>query len=140
MNNLFKSFMSPKMKPEEPKVVNEVISDQKKEYQPRLGDANRYENSLVNNYELAEQINQEAQALAKRSMAVIEELESNPEKANFHSPVSGSRWNSHYLDDVSEELNELYGTSDPERLNGVPSEVLTFIKRYKKIKYQSPQK
>ncbi len=126
-----------------PPVLNSEINKSKKEdncekdkYNPRFGDANRYENAQTLNRKLAEEINQEAKNLVLRSLVVLEDLENNPEKANFHSDISGRRWNIHYLDDAHKELQSLYGVYQFDKLSNVPDEVISFVKRFNSFKYK----
>lgn len=108
----------------------------KEEYNPGIGDANRYENAQTLNRKLAEEINQEAKNLVSAASKVLLELEHNPEKANFHSAISGNRWNIHYLDDVHKELQSLYGVFQFDKLINIPNEVNSFVERYNNFKYK----
>ncbi len=97
-----------------------------------LGAVNRYEN----NPDLQEEINQEAKMIAKKAGVILRMLEENPNKANFHSEISGSRWNIHYInEDVREELEGLYGTNldNVSRIESVPDEIKDFLKKRNEI-------
>lgn len=126
-----------------PTSSTEVIEDtlpKKEEYNPKVGDANRYENALMLNKELAKKINEEAQAKVQNALKVLDLLEKNPEMANYHSEISGSRWNIHYLRDALKELEALYGTIQLEHLNEragvkIPGNVVDFEKRFHHFEY-----
>ncbi|MDP2672437.1 MAG: hypothetical protein Q8O84_01350 [Nanoarchaeota archaeon] len=107
------------------------------EYNPKLGDANRYENARTFNRNLAEKINQEALSIVKTAMPVLEKVELNPQNKYFHDAIAGSMWMGHYLQDKNTEiLRDLYGMScinSLEKATNVPQEILSFINRTKNI-------
>ena len=113
----------------------------KNEYNPKLGDANRYENSRFSNKELAEKINQEVLSMVKTDMPVLEKLEKNPGMKDFHDPITGSKWAGEYLLDEHKKILELYGVTGVSSLeephaSGVPREVVSFLKRIYSLTYK----
>ncbi|HPS21426.1 MAG TPA: hypothetical protein PLO44_01300 [Candidatus Paceibacterota bacterium] len=108
--------------------MNEGLN--KNEYNPKLGEANRYTNSLVSNPELAKKINEEALNIVRHNMSLLEKLEADPNIFNSHDPIAGSRWVGHYLmEDVPKSIAELYGVIQPEYIDNIPKEITDFIKR-----------
>jgi len=107
----------------------------KEEYNPAIGDANRYENALRINTKLAEKINEEAFNLAKSALIVLAKIEKNPMEENLHSEISGKRWNIHYLQDVKKELLDLYGVSETtvNFLRDIPKEVVHFFNSFNEL-------
>ena len=107
------------------------------QYNPKLGDVNRYENAKRLNRELADKINQEALSIVKTAEYILKKVESNPQMRYFHDPVAGSKWMGHYLQDENKRiLYDLYGMAcrnKLERAIGVPREVLSFINRTKNL-------
>jgi hypothetical protein len=124
-----------KSKQESVPVAPEPIKqEEKKEYNPKLGDANRYENARGLNKELAEKINGEALSIVNTAMSVLEKLEKKPELKNFHDPITEGKWIGDYLKDKSKEILDLYGVSGASGLEephatGVPREVPYFLTR-----------
>ncbi|MEK6933075.1 MAG: hypothetical protein AABW56_04770 [Nanoarchaeota archaeon] len=55
---------------------------------------------------------------------------------NFHSKISGSKWNGDFLRDTKNEIIELYGADSIslKKLEGIPKEVITFLQRVKSLK------
>lgn len=106
-------------------------------YNPKLGDANRYENALYRNKELADKINQEALSIVKQAEPILKKIEENPQNRYFHNPISEGKWMGHYLMDKNKEiLYELYGMTcvkTLERAVNVPKEVLSFINKTKNL-------
>jgi hypothetical protein len=104
-------------------------------YEPKLGEANRYENALNLNPSLAEEIDKEAVFLAKKALEVVKIIRDNPESASLHSENSGNRWNIHYLDDISDKMKDLYGLYDIKRIRSLaPGDVSVFLEEYEFLK------
>jgi len=106
----------------------------KDEYNPKPGDANRYENARHNNKELAEKINGEALSIVNIAMPVLEKLQKNPNMKNFHDPITEGKWIGDYLQDKSQEILNLYGVNGVSDLEephatGVPKEIGYFLTR-----------
>lgn len=106
-----------------------------KNYNPKLGDANRYENAIYSNKDLAEKINKEALGIVRRGNLILEKVEANPQNKNFHDPITGGRHMGYYLSDAHNIiLRDLYGIScinSLEKIPGVPEEVINFINKTK---------
>ena len=106
-------------------------------YNPKLGDANRYENATRLNKSLAEEINQEALRILRTATPILKKVEADPQNKYFHDPIAGSRWMGHYLQDENKRiLDKLYGmacVNTLEKAVDVPLEVVSFIKRTENI-------
>ena len=110
-------------------------------YAPKLGDANRYENALYFNKDLADKINQEALSIVRTAEPILKKVEANPQNKYFHDPVlsklGDSRWNGHFLQDENKRiLYDLYGMSCVNTLEnaiGVPKEVILFVNKTKNL-------
>ena len=100
-----------------------------KVYEPKLGDANRYDNAMSLNPSFAEHINQEAIYVVQNAESVLEKIKQNPEMKNFHDTKCGSQWMGEWLRDQKNHiLHKLYGVSQLNGLKGVPVEVENFVK------------
>jgi uncharacterized radical SAM superfamily Fe-S cluster-containing enzyme len=119
----------------ETKVVEKVV--EKGEYDPQLGEANRYDNATRINSELAEKINKNALSLVNYTETILIEVENDPGKKNVHSKISGNRWNIDFIRDQFSKLHDLYGDSDLESLKRkrkeIPDKVINFEERVKKL-------
>ena len=108
-----------------------------KTYNPKLGDANRYENARMLNREFADKINQKASGIVKTAEPILKKVEANPQMRYFHDPIAGSMWMGHYLQEKNKEiLRDLYGMAcinTLEQAADVPREVLSFINKTKNI-------
>ena len=102
---------------------------EKKAYEPKLGDANRYSNAMGLNPSFAEHINQEALYVVQNAESVLEKIKQNPEMKNFHDSKCGSQYMGEWLrDQKSHILQKIYGVAQLDGLKGVPSEVENFVK------------
>lgn len=100
-----------------------------KVYQPKLGDANRYENAQTSNRELAEQINQEALGIVNNAMSVLEKVRKDPSMKNFHDVKTEGKWMGEWLVNQKKHIvRELYGVFQLNGLSGVPREVENFVR------------
>lgn len=110
-------------------------------YNPKLSDANRYENARIFNKKLADKINQEALLIVKTAEPILKKVEANPQNRYFHdsalSKIGDSRWMGHYLIDANKQiLYELYGmacVNTLERAVNIPKEVISFINKTKNL-------
>lgn len=110
-------------------------------YNPKLGDANRYENAIYLNKELADKINREALSIVQTAEPILKKVEENPQNKYFHdsalSKIGDSRWMGHYLMDTNKQiLYELYGmacVNTLEQAVNIPKEVLSFINKTKNL-------
>ena len=113
------------------------MTNTNEKYNPKLGDANRYENALYLNKELANKINQNALEIVRTAEPILKRVEENPQNKYFHDPITEGKWMGHYLIDTNKQiLYELYGMAcinTLERVVNVPKEVISFINKTKNL-------
>ena len=98
-------------------------------YQPKLGDANRYENARTLNRELAKEINYTALGIVNNAMSVLEKVRNNPTMKNFHDEKTDGQWMGEWLKRQKKNIvQELYGVVQLDGLSEVPREVENFVK------------
>lgn len=113
-------------------VVEEIFVPTEEVYAPETGTVNRYQNCLIRNKSLADEINTSALNKANYAMPVLEKIEQNPELKSSHHERAGSKWMGEFLRDKHREILDLYGVaqdSSLKRLHEVPSIVINFLER-----------
>lgn len=102
---------------------------ERKVYQPKLGDNNRYENAQSFNRELAKQINKDASEIVNNAMSVLEKVQKNPSMKYFHDQKTGGKWMAEWLSDQKKHIvQQLYGVAQLDGLIGIPKEVENFVR------------
>ena len=105
-------------------------------YNPKLGDANRYENARMSNKDLAKKINQEASSIVKHAEPLIKKVMTNPNNKNSHDPITGSMHIGDFLKEQQNKIYELYGiacTNTLKNCSNIPEEIIPFLKKVYKV-------
>ncbi|MEA3399234.1 MAG: hypothetical protein U9R00_01835 [Patescibacteria group bacterium] len=115
--------------------VLKALVFQVERYEPKLGEANRYENALVRNKDLAKEINEKAKVKAEEALSLLALSKNALSLGLKHSPEKVKNFFSQ-LQKREKEILDLYGVTGMEMLERhastkPPKETLEFEQRLK---------
>ncbi|MEN9338382.1 MAG: hypothetical protein RI945_107 [Candidatus Parcubacteria bacterium] len=84
-----------------------------------------------------ESVNEKALSLVNQAREVLDLVRKDPSMVNFHSEISGSKWNLEYLIDIESELINMYKTNSFRAMDNIPREVKDFQEDLNRFRFSN---